>query len=421
MVRDSMSSLLWQNPWAWWLLLLLPVFFWKNPRRRAPARTLATLDGWELAPSAPSGWRQFSASALWPWITLLALITVLAAGPFGKKLPLEGTAPPIGVRQAAVQIVPGENGRELHWEALVVPPAEVAGFVVLADSDGVRQRERLPSSPPGTIRSVGGSLVLADEHVGPWTISWRGESGEQDPALAQATVRPTEVIPREVHIVAENEPWFLRQIFAARPGWSATWLQPEEWSPETSADAVIFLVPPTREIPADWLERNAAWFWGFGPGGRGDRQDFPVVLESDSLHPVTRALALDRVTVLEAFDPLPPESDEGWAGHTLAWGPSGPWLIAGEKGSPDSRGRWLASAFALDQSDLPLQTAFPVLLAQGLDWLTAPPPSAAVVRGAPPPDFRAFLRRYLADLQWIHPLLFLGALGLLFLRWPEGR
>jgi hypothetical protein len=501
-VRESMNSLWWQNPWAWWLLLLLLVFLWKRPPREFQARPISTLAGWNLSPTLTTGWRKLSWSHLWPWFALLLLAVVLAAGPqwsgergerllrwnpldaaqteaalrevrsarpgapialqadgFGllwplatdpsrlaavirspDKLPWEPrshyvatmledsarigpmaeAALSTGVIEAALQRMPSDQGEILRWEAVVVPPAEAPrGFVVLADAERILDRRAIFSGEENSLQIVTGRVSLPEESPGPWTISWRDEDGGLDPQHARAILAAPPSQAAKVLLVAEDEPWFFLRLFESWEGWEGAWRRPAAWDPQEEAAAVLFLDPPAQDIPKDWLRQHAAWFWGFGPGGRGERQEIPLAWQKEDNHPVTEAVTLDRITVVEAHDPLPLPPPNDWVVDTLAAGPSGPWLLAGRHGAPDGEGRWLAASFRLENSDLPLQTAFPILVAQGLHWLTSPEPSTRTVQGTPARLHHTSSRVGTTLVHWLQQSLFALALLLLLRPWPQ--
>lgn len=118
------------------------------------------------------------------------------------------------------------------------------------------------------------------------------------------------------------------------------------------------------KAPAGLPEKGRFLFIGTGgsaaPVTVSGRVQHPSILDWERRHPVTRFLDLSDVRIAEALAarPLP------W-GQTLAEGESGPLLVAGEKEGLRS----LFLGFDLTRSDLPLRVAFPMLLANAVDWL----------------------------------------------------
>jgi Ca-activated chloride channel family protein len=83
-------------------------------------------------------------------------------------------------------------------------------------------------------------------------------------------------------------------------------------------------------------------------------------------HPIARDLDWRMVSVLDAYRLAAPD----WL-RPVVEGQGGPLVLAGE--SPDSAlGRVVALAFDLRRSDLPLQIAFPILIANSVAWLAPP-------------------------------------------------
>ncbi len=98
----------------------------------------------------------------------------------------------------------------------------------------------------------------------------------------------------------------------------------------------------------------------------------PVAVFSDTAyvrvapHPIARALDWRAVGVLDAFRLAAPD----WL-QPVVEGQGGPLVLAGE--SPDGAlGRVVALTFDLRRSDLPLQIAFPILIANSTAWLAPP-------------------------------------------------
>ncbi|MBI3947563.1 MAG: VWA domain-containing protein [Armatimonadetes bacterium] len=99
--------------------------------------------------------------------------------------------------------------------------------------------------------------------------------------------------------------------------------------------------------------------------------DQPSFLDWDRRHPVTRFLDLSRVQIARALVARP----RPW-GQALADSEAGPLLVAGEREGLRS----LFLGFDLTQSDLPVRVAFPILLANAIDWLMGSGADAASVR-----------------------------------------
>jgi hypothetical protein len=120
------------------------------------------------------------------------------------------------------------------------------------------------------------------------------------------------------------------------------------------AGHLVFIAPP----------RSTEWFSVTGT------LEFPPIRTSTEPSPLLQHVALGEVSVLRAVRIVP----GAWA-QVLATGDGAPLLVAGESAGR----RIVVLAFALADSDLPLQIAFPVLLANIIDALA---PDAAGGSGA---------------------------------------
>jgi Ca-activated chloride channel family protein len=126
-------------------------------------------------------------------------------------------------------------------------------------------------------------------------------------------------------------------------------------------DAVIFdhhLPDAAPAVPALYLDPE-------GDGAKpllvqGSLQH-PVFARIERQHPLLRFTALADVNVASALLVQPAPADE-----IVAADPRGPLIVAGKRsGTP-----FVALTFDLQESDLPLRVAWPLLLLNSLDWLT---------------------------------------------------
>jgi hypothetical protein len=103
---------------------------------------------------------------------------------------------------------------------------------------------------------------------------------------------------------------------------------------------------------------------------------------NSTAHPILQAVNWRDVNVQSAARLITPD----WL-KPIVQSQGGPLLYAGQAGSssagPKSLGRAVALPFDLARSDLPLQIAFPILMANTVDWL-APPQGAAVPSAVKP-------------------------------------
>lgn len=146
---------------------------------------------------------------------------------------------------------------------------------------------------------------------------------------------------------------------------------PGGYKPGTRHDLTVFdnVAPPKDLPPGRYL------FWGGPPASAqnpatatGTDTDKPQILDWSRGHPLMRFVDLANVNVrrARAVAPVP------WA-ETLAETEAGPLIVAGERG--ETRAVYLA--FSVLDSDMPLRIAFPILLANCRDWLSARPGEAS--------------------------------------------
>jgi hypothetical protein len=158
---------------------------------------------------------------------------------------------------------------------------------------------------------------------------------------------------------------FLERSLRVLPRAQVTLVAPERFHAATGYDAAVFdrWAPPAKPAVPSLLIRPGSARWL--PARAGDLGETP--LESwDRTHPLLRNVSLQDVTVERALLLRPEVTPaEGGVIATLAAGPRGqPLILASQAGS-----RWLELAFALEESNFPLQQAFPVFLANALAWM----------------------------------------------------
>jgi len=138
------------------------------------------------------------------------------------------------------------------------------------------------------------------------------------------------------------------------PSTTATFTETAAQVPLTILDGVV---PPT--LPPGNLffiapPRSTEFFSVTG------QTDFPALRPSPGEEPLLRNISLSEISVLKANRLVP----GAWA-RVIVDGDGGPMLLAGER---DGR-RIVVLAFSLQQSDLPLQVAFPLLISNIVGYL----------------------------------------------------
>ncbi|MFP4320964.1 MAG: VWA domain-containing protein [Anaerolineales bacterium] len=177
---------------------------------------------------------------------------------------------------------------------------------------------------------------------------------------------------------------FLSQIFNSIPGMDVTQAAPsaglpsgtfdlyifDQWLPENLPDADMFIVAPTTNTPL------------FDVGGTVEDINQAAVTTVAEENPITAFLDFDDVNI-RAFQQL--SGYDGWA-QTLIQAQGGPLLLAGEIGN----NQVAILTFALQDSDLPLQLAYPILISNLAQWYT--PPSALQLTGSLAPGDTVSIR-----------------------------
>jgi len=171
-------------------------------------------------------------------------------------------------------------------------------------------------------------------------------------------VNAANVIRRALLVTPGN--LFLEQALAALPGLRTT--RAAALPPEVEGYDLYVLDGVSAALPAG---ANALLI-----GAQGVFT--PTAVFSDTAyvrtapHPIARDLDWRMVSVLDAYRLAAPD----WL-RPVVEGQGGPLVLAGE--SPDGAlGRVVALAFDLRRSDLPLQIAFPILIANSVAWLAPP-------------------------------------------------
>ena len=186
--------------------------------------------------------------------------------------------------------------------------------------------------------------------------------------MARAILPPPKT--RRVLLVSAGN-WFLEKLLAADPSISFELIAPEAWQPSFAAkfDAVICdgFVPPEFTV-AEPVTNFV--FLGKTPFNSGSEPiEQPVLTGTQADHPLLRLIDLQAVTFLRCASLTVP-IDPGWKFSAPLSSFDHPLLVAGEQRSSGGVPRRLvAFAFALTESDLPLRVAFPLLIANTLQWL----------------------------------------------------
>jgi len=167
---------------------------------------------------------------------------------------------------------------------------------------------------------------------------------------------------------------FLTQLFTSLPNTRLTQTTPELGLPNSAFDLYVFdgWLPPTLPLGDIFIINPPSDTPFFTLEGVVEDPNLARATEILRDDPRTRYLDFNEVNI-RAFRRVAPIGD--WA-QVLVRASAGPLLLAGE-----AEGRQIALlTFALQDSDLPLQIAFPIMVSNLLTWYTPPrllPPDLA--------------------------------------------
>ncbi len=216
---------------------------------------------------------------------------------------------------------------------------------------------------------AGGRRILTATVTGMGTVSAHLEQPARGPANAlglddHATIPLPRPRPRRVLAVGARNLYLEGALLGLAPAVTVDRLDPGVPLPAraTEYDVIVFdgTTPAAPPTAGRYLFLDPA-----GPGSpfpaRGTVRD-PVATEIDRDHPLLAHVSLADLNVARARRLLPGPDDQ-----VVAAALGTPLLIARQRPAL----RVVALAFDPRRSDLPLRPAFPLLLANALDWLTA--------------------------------------------------
>lgn len=239
------------------------------------------------------------------------------------------------------------NPVPVYTDRFTIPPGASQPFV---SAQGLEQFDILQASLTASVNSVGRDLLAADNTA--WTVT--RASGE-----------------RRV-LIRGGENLFLEQVLRSLPGLQVFRIPPEQGLPVEPFDLYIFdrNVPDTLP-PGDMLliapPRSIANVVSVASG----EVQGATTIEAETNHELMTFVDFDSVSVLK-FKAL---QGIEW-GDVLVRADNRPLVVAGDRG-----GMQIAIfAFALNDSDLPLQIAFPVLMSNLIEWFA---PVGSIVNPTP--------------------------------------
>jgi hypothetical protein len=189
--------------------------------------------------------------------------------------------------------------------------------------------------------------------------------------------------PSRVLLVTKGN-WFLEKLLAADQTVNFELLAPEAFQPAMAAqfDAVIL----DNFVPAGFQLSETAGnilFIKQSPFAQAPGSiEQPLITDSDAQHPIMRMVNLQNVTIVRASDvPLPAPID-GWVFNAPLRSFDHPLLFVGTRRVGKAEQRVATLAFDVAESDLPLRVAFPLLIANTVQWLAGKAASTGIALGA---------------------------------------
>ena len=129
----------------------------------------------------------------------------------------------------------------------------------------------------------------------------------------------------------------------------------DRFSPTTLGDGnFLFIYPPKASNPPNESETNPIATWNIG-----DALETPIITDWDRTHPILRHVHLENVLIGEAYEVKPPSTAQ-----ILASSFESPVLFA----DVTPKRKIVFAAINILESDLPLRIAFPVIIANTIQW-----------------------------------------------------
>ncbi|MGV3532361.1 MAG: vWA domain-containing protein [Chthoniobacteraceae bacterium] len=199
-----------------------------------------------------------------------------------------------------------------------------------------------------------------------------------DALVADNTAYATLPLPRKLSVLLiSNGSWFLEKVLAADATVSYELLAPDAFRPGFAEqfDVVIF----DRFVPPNWNLQTSTGntlFVGTTPlTTQSEPLAQPIVTSSETAHPVMRHVSLENVTITTAKPMALPAEAGDWRFEQPLKSFEEPLMVTATRNAPKGVQRFAAIGFDVEQSDLPLRVAFPLLISNTLHWLVQAPPA----------------------------------------------
>ncbi len=129
----------------------------------------------------------------------------------------------------------------------------------------------------------------------------------------------------------------------------------DRFSPTTLGDGnYMFIYPPKTTNPPDESRTNSVATWNIG-----EALETPIITDWDNTHPILRHVHLENVVIGEAYEVTPPSTAQ-----ILARSFESPILFV----DVTPQRKIVFAAINILESDLPLRIAFPVIIANTIQW-----------------------------------------------------
>ncbi len=291
----------------------------------------------------------------------------------------------VGITQLAVRrLTTSSSDAEILLEVVNHGSTQRAGSVELA-LDGrvfdLRPYDLAPGQPVRDVLNAPPLNRLPANSRGWITARWQPADGRADALALDDVAFAVAPLPRpsRVLLVTAGNP-FLERSLAADDSIRFELLAPAAYDPALAAnfDVVILDQPgnPGADTLADLPPGNFLFVRHSPLGVNEGELDRPIVSEADEDEPLLRLANLREVNFLRAVR-LPFDARRGPA-RRGDWRIAAPLrsldnalILAGERETaPGQRGqRFVALAFGVTDSDLPLRIAFPLLVHNAVQWL----------------------------------------------------
>ncbi len=262
----------------------------------------------------------------------------------------------VGITAFDVQPVPADPTRYQAFVEVSNAWSEPRQVGIRIDGAGRRAVQRSIGLEPGETK--GESFDLAEFEMGPLRVLIQVEQDE----LPLDNVAYG-YLPQRNHLacqlVTDGNNSYLETLLTLDPRIDLERVRPDDFDPESVADLFVFdgFAPEAAPRGPSLLVRPPMVDWI----PSGDQEVTELALSGAyAEHALLRHVSLDDLIVERAVQI---DADETLV---VAGSRERPLILAGEEPL-----RWVELAFGLSESNLPLQSGFPIFLANTIDWLTS--------------------------------------------------